>query len=164
MTKPEHVSWAIFRAVRTGLFWSAVLGVFGWALLVWIYDDMRLSRDSRSATATIIEVTEDYAESDSGQGGPFFNITYSFRTISGEEFSGADIMPWEANPQVGDRIDIEYLASNGDINRLPLEHKSLGLSLALFATVAGGLAYFLFKLWRSVAVELREISAQRALG
>jgi hypothetical protein len=139
------VSWS-------SAFWFAVVAWFGWNLLIESYNDIQISNSPKIATATITDITEDYAENDEGTGGPFYTIGYEFTAYGDDskKYEGHDTMPYDSDPELGDSIEIEYAVTDPALNRIRDGHRRVYLSWLFLAVCAGVVFYILYVLSKDI--------------
>lgn len=106
--------WEASKTIFGGLVFTLAMFAFWYGMVGGPVDDYRIMISGKHAEAITSDCTQDYAESDSGQGGPFQDCLYSF-VVNGKTYGGRDRFPNETAD--GERFGIVYVNGNPEIHK-----------------------------------------------
>jgi hypothetical protein len=100
---------------KSAHFWLISFGVLILVLLYQIFQNIQIRTNRKVTMGTIVKVKDDYAESDSGRGGPFWSVDYEFQ-VGSKKYGGSESLAYSLNPQIGSPITIFYAGNNPEYN------------------------------------------------
>lgn len=106
--------WEASKTIFWGLVFTLAMFAFWYGLVGSPIDDYRIKISGKYAEAITAGCIQDYAESDSGQGGPFQDCQYSF-VVNGQTYGGRDSFPNETDD--GERFGIVYVNGHPEIHK-----------------------------------------------
>jgi len=121
--------WEASKTIFWGLVLTTIFFVFWLSLVGNPFSDYALMIKGVQVNGHVDSCVQDYAESDSGNGGPFQDCTYTFN-VNGRTFGGRDAFPQSTSE--GEAFGIVYLPEN------PETHKKN-------FTIASGILDFIFR-------------------